>query len=57
MIEGISTVASATPSASVRAPQGPTAPSEGVSFEKALGDVIGAAVNALFRQSCGALQV
>ena len=46
MIEGISALNSANPSASVRSPQGPT-PSDGVSFEQVLGEAIGGAVNAL----------
>jgi flagellar hook-basal body complex protein FliE len=47
MIEGISAVGSANLSTGVRALQGPTAPSDGASFEQALGEAFGGAVNAL----------
>jgi flagellar hook-basal body complex protein FliE len=47
MIEGISALNSANSSSGVRGPQGANAPSEGVSFEQALGEVFGGAVNAL----------
>jgi flagellar hook-basal body complex protein FliE len=47
MIQGLSALGLIGPSSAVGAPAAPAAPAEGVSFEQALGQVIGSAVDTL----------
>ena len=47
MIEGVSAIGSASQSASVRSPQSTAAPTEGPSFDQALTQAIGSAVDTL----------
>ncbi len=56
MIEGLSPLGSAPPSLDVRGPQSTAAPTGGMSFEQALGQVIGGAVDALKTGEAVAIQ-
>jgi flagellar hook-basal body complex protein FliE len=56
MIEGVSAIGSATPSASVRSSQSAVAPTEGPSFEEALTQAIGSAVATLQTGEAFAIQ-
>jgi flagellar hook-basal body complex protein FliE len=47
MIEGVSAMSSASPSASVRSPQSAASPTEGPSFDQALTQAIGSAIDTL----------
>jgi len=56
MIEGVSAIGSASQSASVRSPQSAAAPAEGPSFEQALTQAIGSAVDTLQAGEAVAIQ-
>jgi flagellar hook-basal body complex protein FliE len=56
MIEGISALVGLGASAGQTAPQTPTPPSDGVSFEEALGHAIGSAVDILKAGESAAIQ-
>jgi flagellar hook-basal body complex protein FliE len=56
MIEGLSALGSATPSLDVRGPQSTAAPTGGMSFEQALGQLFGGAVDALKTGEAVAIQ-
>jgi flagellar hook-basal body complex protein FliE len=56
MIEGISALGSASSSGSVRGPQSAAAPTEGPSFDQALTQAIGSAVDALQTGEAVAIQ-
>jgi flagellar hook-basal body complex protein FliE len=56
MIENISGIGSASLSAGVRSPTAPAAPTQGPSFEQALSQVIGSAVNTLQAGEAVAIQ-
>ena len=56
MIEGLSALGTLSPSSSVSAPAAPAAPGDGVSFEEALGQAIGSAVDTLKTGEAFAIQ-
>ena len=56
MIEGLSALGTLSPSSSVGAPASSAAPAEGVSFEEALGQAIGSAVDTLQTGEAFAIQ-
>jgi flagellar hook-basal body complex protein FliE len=56
MIEGLSALGVLSPSSSAGAPAAPAAPAEGVSFEQALGQAIGSAVDTLQTGEAFAIQ-
>jgi flagellar hook-basal body complex protein FliE len=56
MIEGVSAIGSASQSASVRSPQSTAAPTEGPSFDQALAQAIGSAVDTLQTGEAVAIQ-
>jgi flagellar hook-basal body complex protein FliE len=56
MIEGVSPIGSANLSAGVRSPQAAAAPTAGPSFEEALGQAIGSAVDTLQTGEAVAIQ-
>ena len=56
MIQGLSALGLLSPSSAARAPAVPAAPAQGVSFEQALGQVIGSAVDALKTGEAVAIQ-
>src|SRR3984885_8332930 len=56
MIEAVSGIGSASQSASVRSPQSPAAPTEGPSFDQALTQAIGSAIDTLQTGEAVAIQ-
>jgi flagellar hook-basal body complex protein FliE len=56
MIEGVSSIGSASPSAGVRGPQSVAAPAEGPTFGQALSQVIGSAIDTLQTGEAAAIQ-
>jgi len=56
MIQGLSALGLLSPSSAIGAPAAPAAPAEGVSFEQALGQVIGSAVDTLKTGEAVAIQ-
>ncbi len=56
MIQGLSALGPLSPSSAVGAPAAPAAPAEGVSFEQALGQAIGSAVDTLKTGEAVAIQ-
>ncbi len=56
MIEGVSAMSSASPSASVRSPQSAATPTEGPSFDQALTQAIGSAIDTLQTGEAVAIQ-
>jgi flagellar hook-basal body complex protein FliE len=56
MIEGISALGSASPTAGVRGPQSVAAPTEGPSFDQALTQAIGSAIDTLQTGEAVAIQ-
>ena len=56
MIEGVSSLSSLGGSLAPAAPQAPTPPSDGVSFEEALGQAVGSALDSLKAGESAAIQ-